>query len=855
MRGDVDVDLENEIIIKPKYNDEARNDGHKFPLKREEEELFSRMMKEPIINKDYFLKSLSKQINSKDISTMELKLLNYPILKEIMDQCGSYPVKTRFLIWRYLLSLPGNESRFKSISLKGVHPFYRNINETFPIKDTRHCRKMQSICSLISHWSPHLGNIYFLPNMIFPFIKSINGDDLFLFELLVGIFNSFCQYWFEFYPGAPLNHMKICEKIIEKESGRLFSHLASLGEEDNNMKLNEIIWRFFKHFFSESFPKDNWLQILDFVITYNHKPEILLYLACSLMIKQDKLILKTKSFDDLKKTLFNSNIQIDMIKLFKHSLHLMNKYSKYQIYKYKPYQPFPVDQYPLIDKFPLDFLSTTAKIREDLFKEEEQFEIKKNQINLIEKKFYDLAKKEELMQMTYASLIHKEKEKAEIYKKELDLILYQKSKFYDEIKNRKLDKVNKLENLIDKSLNFYDKMKQTELRAFEEEMKKKKELEEFDIKSRLQQEELNNLEFESNRKMIELLNLRTKNQEDLNSRTKEDYAIKERDHKKRLLEEKWKLEDEEIQRRLEDTRNLKEYRLLQTKDLNNRMQKEYLNSLNEFEENLLIQEIEKERKNRLLLKEFEENKALTQHPLKEKEDLYEKQHLLKLKQEQNKELDNTKLRNKQHLDILMKNYQENIDLLEKEEYALREYEETLKIKEYETKLQEMKSKNEIKAIESEREFQRQYIEVEEMKRQHRMRREELERKKREILYTDNTNEIDQFNQSQQREILNKYRSIYDRETENKIDQIRNNKLYTKDYNSNTENKNSTETNLRLINEGIRNLTSNSNNILSSRSNKINSLSDQDYNGIFILIFRFQLSKTRYSLLCYFKLPE
>ena len=81
--------------------------------------------------------------------------------------------------------------------------------------------------------------------------------------------------------------------------------------------------------------------------------------------------------------------------------------------------------------------------------------------------------------------------------------------------------------------------------------------------------------------------------------------------------------------------------------------------------------------NKLFLQnQIKDTKSLTRLK-KEKEDLYEKQHLLKLKQEQIKELDNTKLRNKQHLDILMKNYQENIDLLEKEEYALREYEETL----------------------------------------------------------------------------------------------------------------------------------------------------------------------------------
>jgi len=629
--NEIDYGLER---IKPKYfnpkndREELRNiiinRPHPQGLHEYEDKLYSLIMREPIIKKENFLRSLSQSISKKDMAILNLKLLDYSVLKEIMETCGSFPEKSRNYIWKYLLSLPGDKNLFEFYSVKGIHPFYKNLKDFFKVKDNKEYRRLQQICSIISFWSPHVGNVYFLPNFIYPFIKAIQGDDLFIFELLIAIFNTFCQYWFEFYPGAPLNHLKICEKILAKESNKLYSHFKLLEKEtnDSSMKLSEIIWKLLKSIFSDSLCKENWCQLIDFILTYNHKPEIVMYVSCSYLLSLENLLMKCKCQADVDSILFsgvNKNLNLSLIKIFKNSERLMEKYSRYQIFKYKPHFPFMNDRYPKIDKFPLDFLGTTAKLKEELFREEENFELKKKKIDEIESKFYELARKEKMMQKCYESLIHKEKEKGEIMKRELDLITYQKEKFYDEMKNRKILKVSKLENLIGSSLKFYDKMKVTEIATFEEGMRKKKSLEEFDMKQRLQQEELNNLEFDANRKILHLMNLRVKDEEYQKFKMLEESKEKEREMKNRIHEENWNLEDEGNQKNIENLRNLKEMEYIQNKEDNYFKNKELKEKIKDHRQNLLIQEVNNERKNRNAQQEYEENRIASKDNLSYKE--------------------------------------------------------------------------------------------------------------------------------------------------------------------------------------------------------------------------------------------
>ena len=85
------------------------------------------------------------------------------------------------------------------------------------------------ILSAIAHWSPVFGDVKFLPQIVFPFLKVIPNDDLFVFELIVSLIVQWMQVWFEAHPGEPLAICMAVEQIVGAEDPRLVQHLRSVG--------------------------------------------------------------------------------------------------------------------------------------------------------------------------------------------------------------------------------------------------------------------------------------------------------------------------------------------------------------------------------------------------------------------------------------------------------------------------------------------------------------------------------------------------------------------------------------------------------------------------------------------------
>ena len=414
------------------------NSKEKEPIKDNQPVYDSKSLKEPIFKKSNFEKYIRAELNKKDIEKINMSLITYPNLKEIINYIGAYPEKSRKIIWRYLLSLPNDRNLFYIYSNKGIHPFYEKLEEIFPIADHKYLRGVKVICSLIAFWCPHIGNVYYLPNIVFPFVKSIQGDDIFIFETLIAILNSVCRYWFEMYPNMPISHINYCSEIINKETkNKLEEIMKSL-----KISMNEIIWRLLSNFFSESFSKDDWLSFVDFIITYNHKPEMILYFSCAFIINHRNDIFSTRTnLQKLSKILFDfdKNKQ-NMVNLFKTTLKLYNKYYKTQKVVYKAYVPFPDNQYPVMDKFPLDFLKTTQQLKEDLISGKldinEEIEFSDKNKKILDDKYRELLRRETDIEHCYQSILATQKEKNSILKRELDMIMHQKKKVFDEIKQQ-----------------------------------------------------------------------------------------------------------------------------------------------------------------------------------------------------------------------------------------------------------------------------------------------------------------------------------------------------------------------------------------------------------------------------------
>ena len=93
-------------------------------------------------------------------------------------------------------------------------------------------KNLQKVCSLLAFYSPLIGNIYFLPELVFPFVKCFPNEEHFLFELLIGFFHSVGNFWFEFYPGPPLYHIKLSEKIVEREEPMICERIEKIYRRD-----------------------------------------------------------------------------------------------------------------------------------------------------------------------------------------------------------------------------------------------------------------------------------------------------------------------------------------------------------------------------------------------------------------------------------------------------------------------------------------------------------------------------------------------------------------------------------------------------------------------------------------------
>lgn len=59
--------------------------------------------------------------------------------------------------------------------------------------------------------------VEFIPALVFPFVKSIENDDLVVFEITVSILNHWAKDWFWFFPHEPLDSLQIIEDIINDE--------------------------------------------------------------------------------------------------------------------------------------------------------------------------------------------------------------------------------------------------------------------------------------------------------------------------------------------------------------------------------------------------------------------------------------------------------------------------------------------------------------------------------------------------------------------------------------------------------------------------------------------------------------
>ena len=489
-------------------------------LNIEEKKLDSKMLSQPILNVSNYKKALESEFPPSSKEKMRVKLLQYNIIKESLDQCSSFPSNIRKYIYQFLFSLPNDKNIFAKYDKMGIHPFFRFLDDIYPLADNTQKANLQKVCSLLAFYSPLIGNIYFLPELVFPFIKCFPNEEHFLFELLIAFFHSIGNFWFEFYPGMPLYHIKLSEKIIEHEDSLLYDHIEKIYRESDiaQLKLTEIIWRLIRNLFSESLIKDHWLQMIDFLFAYNHKPEMILYIASAFILSIKNEIMTSSNSDEIKSVLFDTNNYTKLTNIFKKAKELYKKYNKYQIYKYIPYYPiyteYSNDYNKLPDNyFPDDYKENVDNIKDEMMRINKEYDEKDMHLERTDKYYKDLLRKEKEAQRKFLSELNKENMKEYIIKKELDIALLHKMRFNEELAKKKINKLDEINDTIKNTVNIFNNLSEAEVKRVQQEMEHKKLYENIVLNQRILHEQINKYDRECNKGIEKLQNLRKMKEE------------------------------------------------------------------------------------------------------------------------------------------------------------------------------------------------------------------------------------------------------------------------------------------------------------------------------------------------------
>ena len=508
-------------VINQKESEKEETINQFYPGQNlEEKKLDSKMLSQPILNVSFYKKALESEFPTSSKEKMRMKLLQYNIIKESLDQCSSFPSNIRKYIYQFLFSLPNDKKIYEKYDKMGIHPFFRFLDDIYPLADTTQKLNLQKVCSLLAFYSPLIGNIYFLPELVFPFIKSFPNEEHFLFELLIAFFHSIGNFWFEFYPGSPLYHIKLSEKIIEHEDSTICEHIEKIYRESDiaELKLTEIIWRLIRNLFSESLIKDHWLQMTDFLFAYNHKPEMILYIASSFILSIKNEIMTSSDSTELKSAIFDTSNYTKLTNIFKKAKELYKKYNKYQIYKYTPYYPIYEDNAADYNKlpnnyFPDDYKENADNIKNEMMRINKEYDEKDMHLERTDKYYKDLLRKEKEAQRKFLSELNKENMKEYIIKHELDIALLHKMKFNELLAKKKIEKLDDINGTIKNTVNIFNNLSDAEVKRAQQEMEHKKLYENIVLNQRVLHEQINKYDRECNKGLEKLQNLRKTKEE------------------------------------------------------------------------------------------------------------------------------------------------------------------------------------------------------------------------------------------------------------------------------------------------------------------------------------------------------
>ncbi|RLN88163.1 hypothetical protein BBJ28_00019056, partial [Nothophytophthora sp. Chile5] len=477
--------------------------------------------------------------------TPQEREVNHKRLTGSLKCNGVYPKKYRVLVWRFLLRLPKNEEAFRSLVAKGKHPAFVGLKTQYPLQNDRIFRRLHRVLSAITYWCPAFGEVSYLPAVVYPFIKIFRENDLAAFEASISVMLHWCGSFLVSLPYPPVFVLSALEKELERRDAQLYDHFLQYG-----VTPEAFAWSLLKTIFTEVLSEDEWLCLWDHLLTYPDTPELLFVAVLAYLAYFRTALLAASDRFSIEQFFHQQNA----INVQKFVQLLMNLREKLDLSKFSltqdsteasnsgegraPYWPLPRGQYPAFANYPRFVVDFQISVRAEL-------EHKQKLLDQVEEESGRLkAKHEEWLKEKKLVLEAEEKRRKEAIAAEKERMLHLKTLDY-ETRKRRLEHLSHMETSAHETLEETSKMLQTEYQRLEGTLAMQKERMEFEISSRKQEEDLQRIEFETQKRVVGIHKQREMEERLSRLRTEFETRVKQQELQDLLKFESWRREDEE----------------------------------------------------------------------------------------------------------------------------------------------------------------------------------------------------------------------------------------------------------------------------------------------------------------------
>lgn len=625
-------------------------------------------------------------------------------LRQLLQHYGEYPGQYRGFIWRFLLQLPNNRAAFEGLYSQGMHPALAALHRTVGDWSAQMYGKVERVVSALAYWSPIFGEAEFVPGLLVSLASVYRGDDLSLFETAIALFQQWFQHWLLFYPTPPLNYLQSVHNLVQFHRPKLHQHLQSL-----HCAPKAYIWPALRHLYVGFLGLEGTIRLLDFLFTDWDKPQLLLFVAAALVIKQENRLLKMRKAGEIA-AFFTSPRSIKLEKILELAFVLFNETpSEVAIVGFDQKLPIPQGQYPLFTGYPKFIVEERQGIREEILAEEEKMAASPASAAEITNQLAEYAEKQQKYQLKREQMTQLEREWRDLAQMEEQIRAQEKLAFDRQTSAQKQQEIQAAEQRFTAEVAKTANSRANELKQLEKELTRGAISDQYGLETKIADEALRAMEQRTLQTIHTAIAARTA--EEL--RRKQDLAQlayrSQLELKDQVTQAAWEREDEAARLRA-DLQRAREGETAQRKRLEEvEASVENAQRLKTLEHELKLMEVAQERRLREIAEEelergqaalslldqkrtllsTEENHHFAD--LKRREAFHEK----KLLQEQQNQLQSITLSHRKDL----QSQQDELDRLEREKSR----------KEAEGRLIELRKQSEQRALQGERQFQQEVL--------------------------------------------------------------------------------------------------------------------------------------------------